>query len=264
MSRRAMKPSYVLLAALPLVAAGWAALAQAPKPAAGGKPMVLLLDNFQVVDGTVERVGDAYRLRRGKDVTDYPATKVLFAGESRDEVYKLMMARGVKPPAPPSGDLNSAALRAFPAKVQPVVMNLCADCHAKPDHPGGFQLTRVPAGYANPEASQRNAKEVAKFVSRDNPSASPLLVKAVTAHGGQRAPALYDPSHPAYRNLVLWAHWVAGPERSPRPEAVPTRKPTAMSASQPAAPARPAPAPAAKSDDPYDPAVFNRATQPRR
>jgi hypothetical protein len=268
MSRRAMKPSYVLLAALPLVAAGWGALAQAPasksKPGAGGKPMVLLLDNFQVVDGTVERVGDAYRLRRGKDVTDYPAGKVLFAGESRDEVYKLMMARGVKPPAPPSADLNSAALRAFPAKVQPVVMNLCADCHAKPDHPGEFKLTRVPAGYAHPEASHRNAKEVARFVSRENPSASPLLTKAVTAHGGQRAPALYDASHPAYRNLELWAHWVAGPERSPMPETVPARKPTVMSAPQPAAIALPAPSPVVKSDDPYDPAVFNRATRPQK
>ena len=84
----------------------------------------------------------------------------------------------------------------------------------------------MPAGYANPEASNRNAKEVAQFVSRDDPSASPLLMKAVTAHGGQRAPALYNQSHPAYRNLELWAHWAAGPEGSPMPETVPVRKPT--------------------------------------
>src|SRR5688572_23281748 len=103
MSRRAMKPSYFLAAALILI--GWGAGAQSPapksKPAAGGKPMVLLLDNFQVVTGTVERVGDAYRLRRGKEVLDYRSEQVLFAGESREEMYRLMIARGLKPPAPP-------------------------------------------------------------------------------------------------------------------------------------------------------------------
>jgi hypothetical protein len=261
-----MKPSYFFAVALLLT--GWGALAQTPapksKPAVGGKPMVLLLDNFQIVDGTVERIGDAYRVRRGKDVKDYPAKQVLFAGESRDEVYKLMMARGVKPPQPTATDSNSAALRAFPAKVQPVVMNLCADCHAKPDHPSEFKLTRVPAGYANPEASHRNAKEVAKYVSRDDPSASPLLLKAVTAHGGQRAPAFYNQSHPAYRNLELWAHWVAGTEGTLMPEVVPAKKPTGVTAQQPPLSATPAPATVEKSDDPYDPAVFNRATQPGR
>jgi hypothetical protein len=268
MSRRAMKPSYLLAAALLL--AGWGAGAQTPapksKPAGGGKPMVLLLDNFQVVAGAVERVGDAYRLRRGKEVTDYQAKQVLFAGESREEVYRLMMARGLKPPAPPpaAADYNSAAFRAFPAKVQPVLMNLCADCHAKPDHPSGFKLSRVPAGYAHPEASNRNAKEAARFVTRDDPSASPLLMKAVTAHGGQRAPALPNQSHPAYRNLELWAHWVTGPEGSPVQTAVPTKRPTRTVVEQP--PRKtvgPAPAPATP-DDPYDPSVFNKAAQPRK
>ncbi|HVK16381.1 MAG TPA: hypothetical protein VM533_05485 [Fimbriiglobus sp.] len=268
MSRRAMKPSYLLTAVLLL--AGWNALAQSPapksKPAVGGKPMVLLLDNFQVVDGTVERVGDAYRLRRGKDVKDYPSKQVLFAGESREEVYKLMLARGLKPPAPPpaAADCNSAAFRAFPAKVQPLLMNLCADCHAKPDHPSEFKITRVPAGYANPEASQRNAKDVAKFVSRDDPSASPLLSKAVSAHGGQRTPALFNRSHPAYRNLELWVHWAAGPEGSPAPEAIPARKPHPTATSAAVRPLPAAAGPPAKPDDPYDPAVFNQAVHPMR
>lgn len=259
-----MKPSY-LLVALSLAAAGAVALAQPPapksKPAPGGKPMVLLLDNFQVVTGTVERVGDAYRLRRGHEVTDYRAEQVLFAGESREEVYRLMMARGPKPPAhpPAAADYNSAAFRAFPAKVQPVLMNLCADCHAKPDHPSDFKLARASAGYAHPEASNRNAREVARFVTRDDPSASPLLTKAITPHGGQRTPALSNPSHPAYRNLELWAYWAAGPEGSPAPTAVPAKKPARAVVEQPPKPGTPTPAPAAKSDDPYDPAVFNGA-----
>jgi hypothetical protein len=267
MSRRAMKPSYLLLVALPLAAAGWGAFAQSPdpktKPAADAKPMVLLLDNFQIVAGTVERVGGAYRLRRGTVVTDYTARQVLFAGESREEVYRMMMARGLKPAATPPApaDFNSTAFRAFPSKVQPVLMNLCADCHARADHPGAFKLTRVTAGYANPEASHHNAKEAARFVSRDDPSDSPLLTKAVAAHGGQRVPALLNRSHPAYHNLELWAHWAAGPEGSPMPQAVP-KKPTRAVAQHPPKTPAAAPAPATKPEDPYDPAVFNRATHP--
>jgi hypothetical protein len=238
-----MKPSYFLLAA-GVLAAG-PAPDQPPKPADAGKPMVLLLDNFQVVEGTVERVGDAYRLRRGKDVRDYPAKQVLFAGESREEVYRQMMARGAKPPA----DLHPAAVQAFAAKVQPVLMNLCAKCHAKPDHPGEFKLARVPDGYADPEASGRNAREAARFVTRGDPSASPLLAKAVTAHGGQREPALPNRMHPACNNLEQWARGAAGPEASPAP-------------AKPAAPANPPPAPSPTPADPYDTAVFNRAMHP--
>jgi hypothetical protein len=226
--------------------------------------MVLLLDDFQIVEGIVEKIGDTYRLRRGKDVKDHNANQVIFAGESREEVYKLMMARGLKPPAKPpaAADYNSAAFRAFPVKVQPVLMNLCADCHAKPDHKSGFQLTRVAAGYANVEASHRNAKEVARFVTRDDPSASPLLMKAMTAHGGQRIPSLYNQSHPAYRNLELWSHWAAGPEGSPMPEVVPPKK--SARAAIPPAPTTvtPPPAPPTKTDDPYDPGVFNRTQIP--
>jgi hypothetical protein len=263
MSRRAMKPSYFLAAAAVAAIAGFAC-GQPPEKPGAARPMVLLLDDFQIVEGEVERIGDAYRLRRGKDVYDYPAKQVLFAGESRAEVFQQMLARGVKPPAAPAapGDVNSAALRAFPTRVQPILMNLCANCHCKPDHAGGFRLTRVADGYANAEAGHRNAKETAKFLDRNDPSASPLLAKAVTPHGGQTAPALLDRSHPAYRNLELWAHWAAGPEGSPMPPAVPAKRPAAMAPTTATATAAPTPPPVAKVDDPYDPAVFNRAMHP--
>jgi hypothetical protein len=48
------------------------------------------------------------------------------------------------------------------------------------------------------------------------------------------------------------------------PEAVPARKPAGAVVEQPPKAAAPAPTPVARSDDPYDPAVFNRAMQPRR
>ncbi len=239
-----MKPSYLSLAAAVPAAIVGSAWGQPPKPASVGKPMVLLLDNFRIVEGTVERVGDGYRLRRGKEVHDYTAKQVLFAGESRDEVYRQMMARGAKPPAPPGGHDP-----AFAARVQPVLMNLCAKCHAKPDHPGEFKLARVPEGYADPEASRRNAEAAARFVTRGDPAASPLLAKAVTAHGGQRQPALPDRAHPAYRNLELWVRLRTGSNDLPAP---------AMQATA----TKPQAAPHSTPADPYDPAVFNRAMHP--
>ena len=245
-----MKPSYGFLLAA-LVAAP--VLAQSPpagqKPADGGKPMVLLLDDFQIVEGAVERVGDGYRVRRGKELQDIPGKRVLASGESRAEVYREMMARGLKPTAPSAGDYNSAAFRAFPTRVQPVLMNLCASCHAKEGDTSGFKLVRVAEGFADPEASDRNAKAVARFITRDDPSASPVLTRAVTAHGDQRRPALLNRSLPAYRNLEQWVYWAAASQGPRKPTAVQAEKPT--------------PAPAkASSEDPFDPDVFNRAMHP--
>ena len=71
---------------------------------------------------------------------------------------------------------------------------------------------------------------------------SPLLVQAITAHGGQRTPSLHGRTHPAYRNLEVWAREAAPPASTP-PAArhvLPTTKPPA-------------------ANDPFDPDPFNKA-----
>jgi hypothetical protein len=213
-----MKPFYLLPAVLLLLAAG--------EPPAG-KPLVLLLDDFQIIEGRAELAGETYRLRQGANVRTIPRERVLFADESRAEVYRHLLARaGKKRPV-------DAAAREFVSHVQPILMNTCAKCHCRPDHPSAFKLARAAVGYADPEATSQNVVAAMAWLNRAEPAASPLLVKAVTAHGGQRRPALYGRSHPAYRHLEAWATQAAGTAGSAKP--------------------------AAASGDPYDPALFNRA-----
>src|SRR5437764_1366783 len=135
-----MKPSYVL--ALALLAAG-SVVGQAPKPPAG-EPLVLLLDDFKIVEGTVERVGSEYVVRRGKEVRRFPDKQVLFAGESLTSVRQFLQARAANSPA-----ATAAWQRQFNETVQPVLTNTCTNCHARPDHPSGFKLHPVGDRYAD-------------------------------------------------------------------------------------------------------------------
>ena len=110
---------------------------------------------------------------------------------------------------------NGRSFPMFASKVQPVLMNLCARCHCSPDHESGFKLSRVREGYANTQVTGRNVREAVRYLTPDNPAASPLLFKAVTAHGGPKDPPLHSRTHPAFQNLSYWAFWAVSPEGSP-------------------------------------------------
>ncbi len=239
-----MKPSYGLTV-LVVAVAGFAS-AQAPPAKKAGTPQVLLLSNFQIVEGDVERIGDEYVVRQGKSVVKYPAKQVACVGESRDTVFRQMFARG-QAMTNPGG--NRSALVPFAARVQPVLTNLCASCHAKADHASEFKLVRIAEGFADPEASGKNAAAVVKFLSKESPTASPFLVKTINAHGGQRAAAIADRNHPAYQNLELWVRYVVV-ELAPTP--VTPTTPNSQPVSTPTA------------QDPYDPAAFNNANANKR
>ena len=237
-----MKLSYgpaILLAAVAGLA--WA---QTPPKKPPGTPQVVLLANFQIVEGDVECVGNDIVVRRGKESTTYPVAQVACVGDSRDTVFRQMFAR-----AQTGAPQIRSAMTYYPARVQPVLTNLCATCHADVKHESGFKLDRVQAGYSAPETSGRNATVVASFLTKSNPAASPLLVKMLTAHGGQREPAVRDASHPAYQNLELWVRSVVAemPQVANPTEVKP--EPTN---------AKPA------GDDPYDPGPFNGANPMKR
>src|SRR6476620_5839445 len=91
----AVKPSYALVLAL-LTAAG--AVRQAPKPDAA-QPLVLLLDDFKIVEGLVERVTGEYVVRRGKEVRRIPEKRVLCAGDSLTAVRQFLASRAANSPA---------------------------------------------------------------------------------------------------------------------------------------------------------------------
>ena len=265
-----MTTSYFAAAAVGLVIlAGHAPAQQAgkPEPADGPRAVAILLDTFKIVEGRYALDARGNYVRAGKGTHVIPAASVLFVGTSRDQVAKYLAGRAdaeSKPAAKPApGDFNSVAAKAFPTKVQPVLTNLCATCHARPDYAGTFKLKAVPPGFADADAARLNAIAALVHIDRASPSASDFLAKCVTAHGGQKLPACRDRAHPAYATLELWAHGMTLAEGTPIPTTVPRVKPSQPPAVLVAAKVTPPPAgkmltPAGPTD-PFDPREFNAA-----
>ena len=219
------------------------ALLAAPPAQPTDTKVVLLLDDLSVVEA--EPAKDGYAIRRGKALDPVPRERVKFVGDSRAAVHQYLLAQAataLKPP--PAVGYAAGTLPLFAARVQPVLVNRCAACHAKPEYAGAFKLARTPAGFADPEATERNARSAAFAVDRQTPAASPLLVFAATAHGGAKAAPL-ERSHPAFQPLAYWVALNAGPATPAKPITPPA-----------VVPVRPATAPTA---DPTDPGPFNRA-----
>ena len=202
--------------------------AETPAPPDRPRPVVLLLDDYKLVSGTFALDARGNYVRAGDATQVYEAKRVLFVGASAPEVRAFLAARAKEPAAtaakPPAGDFNAVAAAAFPTRVQPLLTNLCAGCHAKPDYAGAFKLRPIPPGHADADAARANLAAAFVHLRRDDPSASDLLAKAVTAHGGQKAAALPRPSHPAYRTLELWAHGLMTADGTALPTVVPPAK----------------------------------------
>jgi hypothetical protein len=106
-------------------------------------------------------------------------------------------------PAAPAIDLSVEAFAAFTARVQPVLMNTCASCHAG-SGVTKFRMLR-PSGnsLASRRATQQNMTAALAFIDPAHPGASPLLLKAVTDHGKSGEAPLKAQS-PPYRILNEW------------------------------------------------------------
>lgn len=155
------------------------------------------------------------------------------------------------PTLPVNEDLSTEATLSFGTKVQPLLMNVCASCHAQKTDVSAFKLSRVREGYIDAEATATNRKVTANQISRANPAGSPLLEMMVTAHGGQKLAAVPNRTHPAYRNLEAWV-------LSAVPAVAAPRTIVAGKAEIPiVAPVAPVAKPANKSADPYDATAFN-------
>ncbi len=189
----------------------------------------------------------------------------------------LLAALGTAAAQPPTEPkLNSAATKAFVGSVLPIVSNVCADCHAHAKHASNFKLKAYDPAFSDPPAADANLKAIANLLDAASPHASPLLKFATTAHGKATEPPL-KADHPAYKKLVLWAHWATAVDGSPAPAAVPPtpadKTVIQAGATQPAPPptAEPGKLPPLKTtpfakpdakkanpDDPFDPATFNK------
>jgi hypothetical protein len=108
----------------------------------------------------------------------------------------------------PAVDLDTESIVLFVRRVQPILMNTCARCHAG-GHGGSFTLLRC-QGTAGPNhrATQHNLTAVLAKIDRQRPQLSPLLLKAVSIHGNNRQPPLAGRQSPPFRNLQEWVERV--------------------------------------------------------
>jgi hypothetical protein len=172
---------------------------------------------------------------------------------------------------PPDIDLNAELVGQFIRKVQPILMNTCVRCHAA-GRGNPFELLRVTGdGLASRKSTQQNLAAVLAQIKPEQPLASPLLVMAVSVHGGAVQAPLRNRETPAYRCLEDWVkkaaaeHVPTSPRVATPPE--PPSQPKAPPAKSMDDPAPPPPleekAPVQPVDE-FDPLIFNRQMHPER
>jgi hypothetical protein len=206
--------------------------------------------------------------------------------------------RATAEPAP-AVELTTECLGLFATRVQPILMNTCARCHAT-GHGGKFRLVQVyEDGPVGRRTLEQNVAAVLAEINLAQPEASRLLTKAVSDHAHTGQAPIKDRKDAPYRTLEKWVKLTiesnpqlrdstpapdksAGttpPERraiesGPRtdwgtdapppaagPPAPPGVSPTPVPVSN-AKPAPPPPPPAVTPPDPYDPEPFNRQAHP--
>lgn len=101
----------------------------------------------------------------------------------------------------PLVDVSAESFALFATKVQPILMNACANCHAG-GRGGDFQLTRTDGSQRT--ATQANLAAVLDQVNKEKAVVSPLLVKAISPHGGATASPLKDRQSVPYRTMQGW------------------------------------------------------------
>lgn len=158
-------------------------------------------------------------------------------------------------------DYNSESFPLFASKVNTILVNACASCHAAAESKA-FKLTRA----GGRSGVSQNLMAALPHVNPADPLKSPLLVNAVTPHGNGTEAPLRSRAHPAYASLETWVQFARSVEGTAQPEPAPRfgepRKLPNLEAkgdafgqdskSEPEKPAKSA------ADDPFDPAAFNR------
>ena len=177
-------------------------------------------------------------------------------------------------------EYNSESFPMFAAKVNTILMNACASCHAR-DEAKVFRLTRV----GGRSGATKNLMAALPHVNPKDPAASPLLVKSLTPHGNGSEAPFKTRAHPAYQTMETWVRFARSPEGTLAPETPLPDEPRKLPALGPGDQVIPAavknpmqPGDAfgvesksvpgqpvkARADDPFDPAIFNGNVRPKR
>jgi hypothetical protein len=122
-----------------------------------------------------------------------------------EQTPATVAAKPAEEPSCPMADVNSESLNAFATRVQPILMNACASCHAT-GKGGAFKLIRsFDAEIGNRRHTQQNLTAVLSEVNLGQPQNSPLLIKSQTLHAsGMDQPPLTRQQAVAYRTLEDW------------------------------------------------------------
>lgn len=110
----------------------------------------------------------------------------------------------------PEPDVTAEAATTFVSRAQPVLANQCMECHARDNHASAFKLKRVTGFEVGPQTTHGNLRAVASQLKKDDPANSPLLVKALAAHGGMKQPAFVSRQAVAFRVLEAWVAVAVG------------------------------------------------------
>jgi hypothetical protein len=171
------------------------------------------------------------------------------------------------PPKAQSPELSTESLSLFLTRVQPILMNACAHCHAT-GRGGAFKLARTyEPGLAGRKTTQQNLAAVLAQVNSEQPTASPLLSKAVSVHGkpGEMTQSpLKNREVAAYRSLEEWVRLTFHDKTQvPNKPSLVTERVGTGQAIVTAGAVVP-PEPVADPVDPFDPVVFNRQMHPKK
>jgi hypothetical protein len=105
--------------------------------------------------------------------------------------------------APPVIDLSAECLALFNTRIQPILMNTCATCHAS-GKGGDFKLLRCEDATVNRRAVQFNLAAVVGQIDFERPEVSPLLVKSFSKHGNATQAPLQGRDSIPFQMLQAW------------------------------------------------------------
>lgn len=199
----------------------------------------------------------------------------LFNADGSSKVEAPAVPKGNGPVLPKAVDSDpeivAEAALAFAPRVQPVLVNLCADCHAKPGYTGAFKMACGTGHDVDPAIARANMKAAFLQIKKDDPANSPLLTKALAAHGGMKQAAFAGRGVPAFRVLEAWVFIAAESKAAPAvppPDlkpALPVVPPPVLPPppkfgedARPSIPNVPNPEISGDAVDEFDPSVFNR------
>jgi hypothetical protein len=153
----------------------------------------------------VEEAAIALKMRPGHGPTEHflKTAERLAAIADRPPPAYIQQTAHVVPP-PPNLDLSADVLGLFTTKIQPILMNTCIRCHGN-DYTGKFKLLRT-YGVADrgQRTTQHNLAVAVTQINLENPVISPLLVKSVSAHGGNTKAPLPSRRSVPYNILREW------------------------------------------------------------